>query len=95
MAEIMPADNNHLTLDELAKWLRCSMRTVQRLLETGDGPPVIKLSERRLIFRRDAVTRWLDARTRGASVTPAPRRRGRRSEPAPASAAPAPAPEAA
>jgi hypothetical protein len=45
-----PAELEFLTLDETARWLRCSTRTLQRLLETGTGPPVIRLSERRLIF---------------------------------------------
>jgi hypothetical protein len=42
----------HLTLDETAEWLRCSRRTLERLLASGSGPPVIRLSDRRLIFRR-------------------------------------------
>jgi hypothetical protein len=41
------AESEHLTLDEAAEWLRCSTRTLQRLIEMGDGPPVIRLSERR------------------------------------------------
>jgi len=71
------AEPEHLTLDETAEWLRCSTRTLQRLLETGIGPPVIRLSERRLIFRLADLRAWLAQRTRGAAEVPPPRRRGR------------------
>jgi predicted DNA-binding transcriptional regulator AlpA len=69
-------ETDHLTLTETAQWLRCSTRTLQRLLETGDGPPVVRLSQRRLIFRLLDVQRWLESRTRGIIE---PRRRTRRS----------------
>jgi hypothetical protein len=72
-----PAELEFLTLDETARWLRCSTRTLQRLLETGTGPPVIRVSERRLIFRLTDVRKWLAGRTRGAAELSAPRRRGR------------------
>jgi predicted DNA-binding transcriptional regulator AlpA len=71
------AEPEHLTLDETAEWLRCSTRTLQRLLETGSGPPVIRLSERRLIFRLADLRAWLAQRTRGAAEVPQPRRRVR------------------
>jgi excisionase family DNA binding protein len=61
-------DDEHLTLPELARWLRVSLRHVQRLLETGDGPPSIRIG-RRVIFNRVAVQRWLEART--TAKTPA------------------------
>ena len=75
-----PADRHrtaseHLTLNEAAEWLRCSTRTLQRLLETGSGPPVIRLSERRLIFRLSDLRAWLAQRTRGAIGPPQPRRK--------------------
>jgi excisionase family DNA binding protein len=55
-------DDDYCTLAELARWLRISVRHLQRLLETGDGPPSIKLG-RRVIFNRVAVQRWLEGRT--------------------------------
>jgi excisionase family DNA binding protein len=57
-------DDEYCTLPELALWLRVSERHVQRLLETGDGPPSIRLG-RRIIFNRVAVQQWLEARTSG------------------------------
>jgi predicted DNA-binding transcriptional regulator AlpA len=72
------ADPEYLTFAELAKWLRCSTRTLQRLLSTGDGPPVIRLSERRVIFPRSDARCWLASRTNGAVRADIPfRRRGR------------------
>jgi predicted DNA-binding transcriptional regulator AlpA len=69
-------ESEHLTLPEAAKWLRCSSRTLQRLLEDGRGPPVIRLSERRLIFRITDLRNWLSQRTRGTGqLAPAPARR--------------------
>jgi hypothetical protein len=72
-----PAAPEHLTLNETAEWLRCSTRTLQRLLEDGSGPPVIRLSARRLIFKLADLRTWLLQRTRG--VTERPYRRGQRS----------------
>jgi predicted DNA-binding transcriptional regulator AlpA len=86
-------ETEHLTFNETAQWLRCSTRTLQRLLETGEGPPVIRLSERRLIFRLSDLQRWLASRTHGSRSAirtavrrnaPQPPRRGRpRKLPAP------------
>lgn len=53
-------DTEHVTLPELAQWARCSTRTIQRLLEVGNGPPVIHLSDRRIIFRVGDVRDWLE-----------------------------------
>jgi hypothetical protein len=76
----------HLTLDEAADWLRCSTRTLQRLLATGSGPPTIRLSERRLIFRLADLRNWLAERTTGR--TESQRRRGRPRKPAAGEARP-------
>jgi hypothetical protein len=70
-------ESEHLTLDETAEWLRCSTRTLQRLLETGRGPPLIRISERRLIFRKADVRRWLAGQTTGGTDFARPRRSGR------------------
>jgi excisionase family DNA binding protein len=79
-------DDQHLTLPELARWLRVSERHLQRLLEIGDGPPLIRLG-RRIIFNRVAVQHWLEARTTGRTSpslvpqTPISRRRSTIQEP--------------
>ncbi len=68
------ADSEHLTQAELAKWLRCSTRTLQRLHSTGDGPPAIQLSNRRLIFPVSDARSWLATRTKGAKTETKSRR---------------------
>jgi len=57
-----PPRTEYLKLPELALLMRCSARTIQRLLETGEGPPVIRISERRMIFRVGDVIEWLEKR---------------------------------
>jgi predicted DNA-binding transcriptional regulator AlpA len=58
-------DDENLTLPEAARWLRTSTRNLQRLLEDGDGPPVVRLSQRRILFRRSDLREWLDRRVSG------------------------------
>jgi predicted DNA-binding transcriptional regulator AlpA len=65
MAE--PAANEFLTKKELAKLCRCSERTVDRLLENGDGPPLTHLAPRRIIFHAPSAREWLAKRTVGAA----------------------------
>ena len=61
MAE--PVANEFLTKRELASLCRCSERTVDRLLENGDAPPVTRLSSRRIIFHALSAREWLAKRT--------------------------------
>lgn len=64
-------NEQNLTLVETADWLRCSTRTLQRMIETGQGPPVVRLSERRLIFRLSDVRRWLEDRIKRPDISSA------------------------
>ena len=57
-----PPDMEYVTLSELAQWARCSTRTIQRLLEVGDGPALIRVSDRRIIFHVGDVRDWLEKR---------------------------------
>ncbi len=70
LASVADEAGEHLTLAETADWLRCSSRTLQRLLETGEGPPVVRLSERRLIFRLADVRQWVEQRTSRKDASP-------------------------
>ena len=56
-------NEEYLTKRELAKLCRCSERTIDRLLEQGDAPPVTRLSSRRIIFPAEPARRWLAGRT--------------------------------
>ena len=55
---------------ELAKWLETSRPTLQRQRSDGSGPPFIKLSERRIGYRKSEVERWLALRTVNGELNP-------------------------
>jgi predicted DNA-binding transcriptional regulator AlpA len=59
--------NEFLTKRELAHLCRCSERTIDRLLEQGDAPPVTRLSTRRIVFPAASAREWLLNRTLGAT----------------------------
>jgi predicted DNA-binding transcriptional regulator AlpA len=63
------ANDEFLTKRELARLCRCSERTIDRLLEEGDAPPVTKLSTRRIIFPATSTREWLANRTVGKNNT--------------------------
>ena len=52
-----------LTISEAAHLMRVSVRTLERLAETGEGPPRIQLTGRRVGYWRSDVLAWLKART--------------------------------
>ena len=52
------------SLPEFAKRANLSVATLRRLVAAGDGPPVTRLSERRIGIRNDHGQQWLDARAR-------------------------------
>lgn len=53
-----------LSEQEVAEWLATSRATLQRQRSHGSGPPFVRLSERRIGYRRSAVEQWLEQRTR-------------------------------
>jgi len=67
MAELVA--NEFLTKRELADLCRFSERTLDRLLENGDGPPVTRASSRRVIFHAPSAREWLAQRTTGRKST--------------------------
>ena len=52
-----------LTHPETARMLRLSTRTLDRLCETGEAPPRINLTGRRVGYWKRDVIAWLQART--------------------------------
>jgi predicted DNA-binding transcriptional regulator AlpA len=52
-----------LTEKDLAEWLGVSLPTVQRMRSRGGGPFFIRISTRRIGYRKTDVERWLGART--------------------------------
>ena len=58
-----------LTHPEAARMLRLSTRSLDRLIETGEAPPRIQLTSRRVGYWRRDVLAWLQARTSPAKHT--------------------------
>lgn len=58
-----------LTHPEAARMLRLSTRSLDRLCETGEAPPRIQLTGRRIGYWRSDVLAWLKARTAPAKQT--------------------------
>lgn len=52
-----------LNNQETAQMMRVSTRTLDRLCETGEAPPRIQLTGRRVGYWRRDVLAWLQART--------------------------------
>jgi len=62
---IIPAPDgvlsDYLNKGELAREIRRTPRSLDRMILHGDGPPYIRLGNRKL-FRREAVREWLLSR---------------------------------
>jgi excisionase family DNA binding protein len=58
----MNVPDTYLTIDELARELRVSAKTLERMRARGDGPPALKLGRKRLLYSRAAISRWLRSR---------------------------------
>ena len=52
-----------LTQPEAARMLRLSTRSLERLVETGEAPPRIQLTGRRVGYWKRDVRAWLQSRT--------------------------------
>ncbi len=55
-----------LTAAETAERLRLSLRTLERITRSGDGPPKIRLSRNRVGYAESDVTAWIESRAKGA-----------------------------
>lgn len=56
-----PIFSDFLTRHELAQGLRKTVRSIDRLILVGEGPPYVRVGNTKL-FRREAVAQWLRAR---------------------------------
>lgn len=59
-----------LSQPEAARLMCMSLRTLERLAETGEAPPRIQLTGRRVAYWRADVLAWLRARTSLAKRVP-------------------------
>ena len=62
-ADASAASDPVLTISEAAHLMRVSVRTLERLAETGEGPPRIQLTGRRVGYWHSDLMAWLKART--------------------------------
>lgn len=64
-------DNLIVTEAEAAHMLRISPRTLQRMRALGGGPPIVRLSERRIGYSVAALNAWMADRTEQPGPGPA------------------------
>lgn len=57
-----PTPATVVSLPEAAEALSISVATLRRTIARGDGPPVVRLSQRRVGIRSGDLRAWLDAR---------------------------------
>ena len=63
MGFISDGSNVYLTSSEAAKLLRISIRTLERMRVTGDGPPFLKAGagkRSRVLYKQSIVVEWLE-----------------------------------
>lgn len=60
-----PSDDLYLTADQVSERLHVPPRTLETWRAAGDGPPWLRLTDRRngpVRYPRDAMDRWLSER---------------------------------
>jgi predicted DNA-binding transcriptional regulator AlpA len=53
-----------ISVRQAAEIIGLSTATLRRVIESGEGPPLIQLSPRRQGIRESHLTKWLNARRR-------------------------------
>tara|TARA_B100000965_G_scaffold260621_1_gene219770 strand:+ start:791 stop:982 length:192 start_codon:yes stop_codon:yes gene_type:complete len=49
-----------LTMKEVSELLGISVSTINRLIKSGDFPPKVKISPRRMVFMLYQIQEWID-----------------------------------
>lgn len=71
--DFTPGDPDAILMEaEAARWLRLSVRSLQRMRLAGGGPEYLQLGERRLGYRMGALRDWIASRTRASTSAPWP-----------------------
>jgi predicted DNA-binding transcriptional regulator AlpA len=55
-------DMRVISLQDSAKVAGVSLATLRRRIDAGDGPPVVRMSPRRVGVRAGELRKWLEAR---------------------------------
>jgi predicted DNA-binding transcriptional regulator AlpA len=59
----VPFEDQVVNETDAAKFCGCSRDTIRRRIKAGNGPPVIRLSTKRIGYRIRDLRAWLDANT--------------------------------
>src|SRR5260370_23851398 len=73
----MPAPDRVLDLRECADRMLVCLRTLKRVIEAGEGPPVVMVTRWRKGVLESNFIAWLRSRRVGPGIEEQPRRRGR------------------
>ena len=60
----MDSEYNVLSLKEAAKFCSFSVSTLKRLEKIGDFPDPIKLSPRRIAYKKNEIEKWINNRSK-------------------------------
>ncbi len=72
LEETEEMNQTFLTTEEVASLLRLRKNYLERLRCTGGGPPFIRASRRRCLYRREDVLNWVNERRFANTCTLAP-----------------------
>ena len=72
------ADGEYLTQPETEDRYKLSGRTLERMRATGDGPPFIRVGQRRILYRVGDFEAWLAGRTHASRAAELARAQGRK-----------------
>jgi predicted DNA-binding transcriptional regulator AlpA len=53
----------YVTRAEAAVQMGCSVRHLERLAATGEGPPFVRHGARRVVYEEQGIADWMQART--------------------------------
>ena len=72
------ADGDYLTQPQTEDRYKVSGRTLERMRATGDGPPFIRVGQRRILYRVADFEAWLAGRTHASRAAELARAQGRK-----------------
>jgi hypothetical protein len=60
-SDAAPVDDDILTAEELAEWLKCSPKWIEKIRGIGGGPPFLVLGNWLIRYSRRQVLEWLES----------------------------------
>lgn len=59
-------DDENLTRRQAAAFVNVSEKTLERLARDGGGPPLTRVSKRRVVYQKTGLSAWMQSRTFGS-----------------------------